>query len=285
MPRRNTPQTKSQAKNAKGRRKAASAAHLPGFAPTVNWSAGPAASGIRIGFPAERTVTLNYVSVYAAYQAVAGVPDKQQYRLNSVFDPDYTAAGHQPMGFDQWAEYYNHYVVESCHYDIQMSTREISDNAIVGTYLSDDFTVPSSVYELIELGGAASIHERGSTLPHIFKGEVDIGKFMNRKDIASDSELRAAVTTNPTEQVFLTTWFLATNVASQVTLDAIVKLSFRVRFMEPKDLGPSSQRVPVLSSKVDFPSLPKCDSTSRPDQEQEYVTVRVPVKRDTAPPH
>lgn len=33
------------------------------------------------------------------------------FRGNSVFDPDLTGAGHQPVGYDQWAQFYDKYQV------------------------------------------------------------------------------------------------------------------------------------------------------------------------------
>lgn len=39
---------------------------------------------------------------------------KQQYRLNSVYDVDYTNVGHQPNGFDKWAAIYKWYRVMGC---------------------------------------------------------------------------------------------------------------------------------------------------------------------------
>ncbi len=33
------------------------------------------------------------------------------FRLNSLFDPDFTSGGHQPYGFDQIAAWYNRYIV------------------------------------------------------------------------------------------------------------------------------------------------------------------------------
>jgi len=33
------------------------------------------------------------------------------FRASSCFDPDFTGAGHQPRGFDQWKLLYNMYIV------------------------------------------------------------------------------------------------------------------------------------------------------------------------------
>jgi len=33
------------------------------------------------------------------------------FRANSIFDPNLTGIGHQPLGHDQWAVFYDHYVV------------------------------------------------------------------------------------------------------------------------------------------------------------------------------
>jgi hypothetical protein len=43
------------------------------------------------------------------------------FRLNSLYDPDYTGAGHQPYFFDQIAGIYNRYRVNACTVDITFS--------------------------------------------------------------------------------------------------------------------------------------------------------------------
>lgn len=43
--------------------------------------------------------------------ATSGVPVAYTFRLNSLYDPDYTATGTQPYGFDQLATFYNNYTV------------------------------------------------------------------------------------------------------------------------------------------------------------------------------
>jgi hypothetical protein len=34
-----------------------------------------------------------------------------QYASNSIFDPNLTATGHQPLSHDQWSQFYQHYLV------------------------------------------------------------------------------------------------------------------------------------------------------------------------------
>lgn len=43
--------------------------------------------------------------------SVAGVPQFYTFAGNSLYDPDITGTGHQPMGFDQWQGFYNKYTV------------------------------------------------------------------------------------------------------------------------------------------------------------------------------
>jgi len=54
-------------------------------------------------------VKLKYVD-FITMTNVAGL-GAYTYRMNSLFDPDFTGTGHQPMGFDQWSNFYSHYQV------------------------------------------------------------------------------------------------------------------------------------------------------------------------------
>lgn len=40
-----------------------------------------------------------------------GVPQITYYAGNSLFDPDITGVGHQPLGYDQWSAFYSKYCV------------------------------------------------------------------------------------------------------------------------------------------------------------------------------
>lgn len=63
------------------------------------------------GFPDSVQVKLRYVSFIRLDPAPAN-PAQHLFRCISVFDPDYTGVGHQPMYFDQWAGIYTKYTVK-----------------------------------------------------------------------------------------------------------------------------------------------------------------------------
>jgi len=252
----------SARKGGQGPAAARASRNVPGFQTFVNNSAGPSARGVRVGFPAERTVDLLYVDVVTLTSAYGSL-GFNQYRLNSVFDPDQTSTGHQPTGFDQWAVYYNHYVVERCDYEVEMLPTVPTH---VGTYLSDDVTTPSDYSAMLELGGVGSAWNTNQPA-HIFRGSVDIAKFFNRKNIASDSELRALVTANPAEEVYLTIRSNCIDAAvASSTTNATIRLKYKVRFMEPKDLPPSASRGPPTTGPPGY--------TACPDDQYEFVRVK-----------
>lgn len=62
------------------------------------------------GFPEVLRTTLRYQDVYSL-QSATGSADQRIFRLNSLYDPDYSGGGHQPLYFDQLAAIYSSYRV------------------------------------------------------------------------------------------------------------------------------------------------------------------------------
>jgi hypothetical protein len=60
--------------------------------------------------------------------------------LNSIFDPDRSGVGHQPLGYDQWALFYNRYRVDTV--DIQVDFVNLSTTSVtdVLVHCSNDAT-------------------------------------------------------------------------------------------------------------------------------------------------
>jgi hypothetical protein len=238
---------------------------LPKFEFRATHGAGPAATGTRVGFPANRTVDLDYSTMVLCNSAISS-NGLYQFRLNSAFDPDYTSVGHQPMGFDQWSQFYNHYVVEHTSYEISINTAPNGGTCVrTFVHLSDDPTVPyTDLHDLVELGAQYGVLHPVQG-PHIFSGKVNIAKFFNRENIASDPELRAGVGSNPTDNVILSVITASQDGSTSATNYLDIKLRMRVRFMEPKDLTPSKTSAGyVVVSGVRYPVAASPPSVLQP---------------------
>lgn len=66
------------------------------------------------GLPDSTVAKLRYCDTLTLTSLV-GALATQVYRMNSIFDPDSTGAGHQPLYHDAWAALYGRYVVTSSH--------------------------------------------------------------------------------------------------------------------------------------------------------------------------
>lgn len=56
-------------------------------------------------------VNLRYGTQFTLDSTAIGTYGNYYFRANSCFDPDDSSVGHQPRGFDQWAAFYDNYVV------------------------------------------------------------------------------------------------------------------------------------------------------------------------------
>lgn len=110
-------------------------------------------NALRSGPPLRMNLRLVYNSIYISSNATAAVVSATQtFRLNSLFDPDYTAVGHQPMYYDQLAPgLYQNYRVLWC--DVKMEfTNTTTAPTMVAMHVSQQPTLsianPQSVLEL-----------------------------------------------------------------------------------------------------------------------------------------
>jgi len=99
-------------------------------------------------FPREMKVTLRYAA-FLAQTSTATLALDNVFNLNSIFDPDRTGSGHQPMGHDQWQAFYNRYRVDACKIKITW-TDAPTTGSIVGLLGNNDatsITDPGTVVE------------------------------------------------------------------------------------------------------------------------------------------
>lgn len=186
-----------------------------------------------------RTVRLRYTDK-VSLTTTAGVVGTYAFRANSIFDPDYTGTGHQPLGHDQWAIFYNHYRVLGSKITVTMNTNG-SFEGVMGILLDDDTTVPTKASTIIEHGRGrykyiGDTWKTGSTLSNKYSAR----KFHNVADVKDVGRLRATFGTNPTEAAYYHVWFdTFDNTANPGENIFFVTIDYIVSMEEPKTIAES----------------------------------------------
>lgn len=71
--------------------------------------------------PQRKVVTLRYAESNVSLDPAAGIPADYFFRANDLYDPNYTGAGHQPLGFDQWMALYTKFSVLNSKITVKFS--------------------------------------------------------------------------------------------------------------------------------------------------------------------
>jgi len=160
----------------------------------------------------------------------------QKWRLNSVYDPDYSGSGHQPYGFDQLSPLFTGYRVFATSYSVVFQSDSTCYGVIVpinGTTLP---TEPSSLTQVMEMprakwalyasGGNAAKLRGKSYLPSLMG--VRVGEYK------ADNNYSSAVGGNPVLGSTLCIFFSSPNpVSDEMSVTMTVTLTYHVEFISP----------------------------------------------------
>ena len=102
----------------------------------------PSLTSIPLGVPDTKWVRLKYVQETSIDTGLASI-NKIYFRANSLFDPDFTGVGHQPLHYDELNVPYDHYTVYGSK--ITVTVINVTGSAQVpgtmGIFLDDDTTL------------------------------------------------------------------------------------------------------------------------------------------------
>lgn len=197
-----------------------------------------------IGFPANKVVRMRYHEVLN--QPIGATQSSFFYKANGLNDPRVAAGGHQPLGHDQWNQFYNHYVVlgSKATFTITGTTNAAPlDTILLSAYISDDTTIPTDVNTLIESGRAEHtlLPAYNAMNQRQVKSMYSAKNFFNIKDIADNlTRLGAAFGAEPPELAFHS--INLTNISLQGTNTEVcitVQIDYVVLLSEPIDLPTS----------------------------------------------
>lgn len=199
--------------------------------------------GVPSGIPTQRRANMRYVT-NVTLQSTLGSMDTHLFRANSVFDPDATGAGHQPMGYDSWKTHFNHYVVLGSRITVQAVSQGANTTNMVGVYLSDDAT------SYLDWDAFAEARKgMYKTLPKLADGTKPMGlssnysarKFYNITDVRDNvNRIGATTAANPTDVAEWHLWVQSQDkVSTGSGINCTVTIDYIVEFSEPKDIAQS----------------------------------------------
>jgi len=174
-----------------------------------------------------------YVDTYALISSTGSTP-KQVNSCNSIYDPDITGVGHQPLYRDTFAAIYDQYAVVSCKIKATFNNLCATSSFHVGAVMDDDSTSSTSVTTLMEqnLGKnlllpplSGSLSSRTITLNFDCKKHLGIDPYTSQTYKTSQGS-------NATEGFDVIFWAAPADGATSGTVQLNVEMEYLVLFTE-----------------------------------------------------
>lgn len=183
------------------------------------------------GFSQTKVVRLKYCDQYTI-TSLAGTMASYEWRANSIFDPDYTSGGHQPMFRDIYAGLYNKYRVLSSKITVKAVPFPNEAHCCV-LYLDDSTGLPatlSAVREQNVTKSEAIVESQGKNnyLSLTYSAKKVFGK-------DNDDETLASVGGNPANQQLFSIASQNLNSAVGTNCQLVVKIEYWVQFSDLKE--------------------------------------------------
>lgn len=169
----------------------------------------------------------------------------QLFRLNSIYDPDATNAGHQPIGHDEWALIYAYYRVMRTKVEVEMAVNVATSAAVIGVVCPNrSVAIDTTPYGIAEgaRGQMKIVIAEGVTK---FKASYSIAELFGVTKEQYGSDNYAATFGADPADVFYVHVSIYDASGSMFTIPTIVatKLSYICEFYQRVELEPSLMKV------------------------------------------
>lgn len=195
--------------------------------------------------PRTKTVKLRYVDIIRLDAAVDSL-STAVYSANSVFSPLASGAAHQPLSFDEWTTFYDHYNVLGSKCTAQFTstgTVDLEDTNIVGIMLKDNTAISAVKTTLLEQPKASAkiLTQSNAAQRRTVYKSYSARKFFNLKDVEDNrTVVGASVSSNPNEQAYYHIFCTSADAQVAITnpgpVNVMVTIDYIVNFSERKTL-------------------------------------------------
>lgn len=208
----------------------------------------------RLGIPDAVRTELTYSDVIAINPASA--IGQYTFRGNSIFDPDYTSTGHQPMYRDQLAALYSRYRVYKSTIQVSAVNEQIATALQVTVIPASDITTFTSALYPLEFPYAKGARLLGvggimtTVIRHSMSTQLLLG--LRPREVL-DQDYSALVGANPSSEWY---WQIVAQDLSaenvQTSLQVIIR--YDVEFYDRVTINPSFHITPGVSPIAKAPA-------------------------------
>lgn len=169
-----------------------------------------------------------------------GVFQIQQFNLNSLFDPDRSGIGTQPLGRDQWAIWYNRYRVYKVDYIITLVNLDPDQPANVGIINANGIPVftDNGVYEQPGAYVKQLSPRDGGLSRQEIRGSVYLPRLNGKTPSAyrANDDTQALMSANPSEILTQSIVASPTLSGSEVNISYSVKYVYHCELFDPNTI-------------------------------------------------
>jgi len=159
-------------------------------------------------------------------------PHVQQFRLNSIYDPDYThtLTGHQPLGHDELKNIYLYYRVLGCKIVVKTANATAFAMANIVAFPHGSLSYPASISDAIEQPFARSIVIQDKSGVNTIKAYYRNNSVFNvtKNTYNSDDKYRSLFGYNPDAVSMVTIMGQHIDGSTAVSIGLTVKLTYYV---------------------------------------------------------
>lgn len=185
-----------------------------------------------------KIVKLRYASTITLDPG-AGTLVYHDYLANGMYDPDVTSTGHQPMGFDQWMAFYDHFKVigSKCSVNFLNSGQTIAtSNAICGIHLASS---PGEVSAQTSESVREFPNSKWKTISYA-QSRTNVVRTFSHKNYfcrKDGDKYHGSVSADPADAAYFEVWAVAADGSSQAeAIVCNVLIEYVAELSESKEL-------------------------------------------------
>ena len=192
--------------------------------------------------PKYMDVTLRYFESITI-DAAGGAAASHLFRANSLYDPNFTSTGHQPLGFDQWMSLYSKGVVLNSKIVVKALAPPSAnvDIGVFGCALRGTNTSVIVTSELIEADRSSfACYARDVDLNQECSTQYSAKEFYSVKDPVDEDDLAFTAGADSAKQAYYHVFQGSINsTVNPIAVICQVLIEYKVRLYEPQPLASS----------------------------------------------